>query len=291
VLDRPSIIPVSPVKAYAFPAISGAIGGLGLGIGIVLLRALISTRLRTREEVALAVGAPVRLSVGAIRRRGPLPGRRTPGQTRALEVLAHGLESACARAEGGKVKLAVGTLDNARDVELVVGVVAARLARAGRSVFLVDLSERARLERAVSRALATRGEQGSPAAAPVVFRPDGVPSLARGPLHAETSTASELAMDEPRRAAWDTADVVITLTEVDPGIGMDDLVTWADSLVLVVTSGRSSVERLRTTGELVRSAGLDLEFVLLLGADGTDETFGSPEALDTTPAEARAANR
>jgi hypothetical protein len=41
-----------------------------------------------------------------------------------------------------------------------------------------------------------------------------------------------------------------------------------------VTSGLSSVERVRTAGDLVRSAGLDLRFAALLHADDTDVSSG-----------------
>jgi hypothetical protein len=41
-----------------------------------------------------------------------------------------------------------------------------------------------------------------------------------------------------------------------------------------VTSGLSSVERVRTAGDLVRSAGLDLRFAALLHADAADVSSG-----------------
>ena len=41
--------------------------GLVLGLGIVIVRALVSDRLRRRDDVAHALGAPVNLSVGSVR--------------------------------------------------------------------------------------------------------------------------------------------------------------------------------------------------------------------------------
>ncbi len=294
VLDAPSLVPVSPLKAFLLPAASGLIGGAGLGVGIVLLGALTSTRLRTREEVAVAVGAPVRMSVAEV--RGPWrwlrlgSGRDTAA--RNLDLLVHGLGSACVRQGGRPVRLAVGTLDGSRDVELLVATLGVRLSLAGRSVLLVDLSERGRLEKAVSQAIDRECRQGSPAAAPTVFRPEGVPALARGPLDRRTHPATGPGDEGALRSAWDSADVVLLLADVDPSVGVDELATWAHRMVLVVRSGHSSVERLRTTGELVRSAGLELSHVLLVGADRSDETLGSPDsAAAIQVAEPREASR
>ena len=56
----------------------GLIMGLAVGLGIVIIRALVSDRLRRRDDVAYALDAPVKLSVrtlGAHRRLAPWPGR------------------------------------------------------------------------------------------------------------------------------------------------------------------------------------------------------------------------
>jgi hypothetical protein len=46
-----------------------------------------------------------------------------------------------------------------------------------------------------------------------------------------------------------------------------------------VTAGKSSPELLETTAELVRSAGLELPFVMMVGADETDESLGAVDTL------------
>ena len=114
---------------------------------------------------------------------------------------------------------------------------------------------------------------------PVVFRPEGVPSLSRGPVGATAGT-SDLPKTDPRRPAWDAARVILTLAEVDPAVGVDHVKSWADQVVLVVTAGRSNAERLRTTAELLRAAGLKLSFVIMVGADRIDESLGLPDTPD-----------
>jgi hypothetical protein len=104
-----------------------------------------------------------------------------------------------------------------------------------------------------------------------------VPSVARGPVGASPRAATDLPEKDPLRPAWDNADVVLTLAEIDPAIGVEHLKSWADQVVLLVTAGRSSAELLRTTAGLIRSAALKLPFAVLVGADRTDESLGVPD--------------
>jgi hypothetical protein len=261
---------------------AGLILGLRLGVGLVLVQALTSGRLRRRDEVAVALAAPVRFSAGRISERPtwrPHLRRRRSSPERDLEILVHGLESALSAPKGRQARLALAAVDDVEDAALVVGRLAAHLAGTGKAVFLVDLSESGRLEAVVTKAL--EGEQQGPGrpVEPVVFRPDGPPLLARGPVGATANTPTELPKDDPRRADWNSAAVVLTLAEVDPAVGVDHLATWADRVVLLVESGRSSAERLRTTGELVRSAGLQLQFAMMVGTERTDESSGRSDPL------------
>ena len=68
VVDPAEVTPTSTIKAYFLPIVTGLIGGLALGAGWVLIGALTSDRLRRRDEVALALAAPVRFSVGRLHR-------------------------------------------------------------------------------------------------------------------------------------------------------------------------------------------------------------------------------
>ncbi|KHL10333.1 hypothetical protein CLV56_1079 [Mumia flava] len=136
----------------------------------------------------------------------------------------------------------------------------------------VDLEEdAARSDGVVSPAQAAPG--------PVVFRSESAAQLARGPLDG----AGDLPAGDRRRAAWDDAEITLTLVETVPDGGLESLASWADLAIPVVTTGRSSAERLRTTTELVRAAGLQLPFAVMVGCDPTDESIGREGASDEPP--------
>jgi capsular polysaccharide biosynthesis protein len=283
ILDPAKIVPRSELKRQVLAGGSALLVGGAMGVGLVLSMALTSTRLRRREEVALALGVPVRFSVGELRRRwsSHLPGR---GSERAkdLEVLVRGIDSAIAPRKRASRKsrparLSLATVDDIEATGLVICALAAQFTHRGLSVFLVDLSESGGLETRLSKALDRDHRPTDPSTAPVVFRPEGVPSFARGPVGSPHSLASDLPSDDPLRPAWDSADVVLTLAEINPAVGVDHLKSWADQVVLLVTAGRSSAERVRTTAGLLRASGLKLPFAVLVGADRTDESLGLPD--------------
>ena len=99
VLDAAAPIPPhSRLKHLLLYAAIGLIAGLALGLGIVVIRALVSDRLRRRDDVAHALGAPVKLSVGTVRLQ-PLAARPTRARGRRSRdiqrIVAH-LGTRCA---------------------------------------------------------------------------------------------------------------------------------------------------------------------------------------------------
>ena len=80
-------------------------------------------------------------------------------------------------------------------------------------------------------------------------------------------------------AAWDEADLVLVLVEVDPGIHLDSVRSWVNRIVPLVTAGRANGELLSTIAGLVAQAGVEMPFALLEGADRSDQTFGQPAPM------------
>jgi hypothetical protein len=182
----------------------------------------------------------------------------------------------------------VASIDNVGEAELLTASLAADLAVAGESVLLVDLGDHGGLSQRLVQALGRTGDSG-PAVAPTVLRPDGVPQLATGPYGVPAGTTGIVAEDDPRRRAWEEADVALVLTSIRLGSELELLSTWADDAVVLVTAGRSSAERLRTAAELLRSAGLALPFAMMVSSDEFDESLGQPDRPDTGEGTARKA--
>ena len=264
VVDPPEVTPTSVIKAYFLPVVTGLIGGLALGAGWVLIGALTSDRLRRRDEVALALAAPVRFSVGRLHRPWWwLLGRRA--RQRDVTALVDGL-SLMIDAEARQSRLALATVDDNLDAAVVLMRLARRCADRGLNVCAVDLSPDGQLEPLGAEArgpepLADRGHVD-------LVRRRGVTRLAPG----QAGGWSEK-MSRPE-AAGKRAQVVLTLVRVDAGTTLDSLTGWSHDAVLFVATGGSSAERLRTVSEQFRSSGVNLRFAVLVDTDATDVSSG-----------------
>lgn len=269
VVDPPAALPGLAKRTIALVLASGLIGGTALGCGTVLFLAITSDKLRRRADVASVLGVPVAVSVGRIAPVGaawrwfpPLAGvnhRRAEERQRLARAIEDELLGHPAR------RLAVAGLNNADDLGLAVAEVANDLGARDYTTTVLDLTERG--SNSLANALWSAGSS-SPSSA---LRPRGLPALARG-------TDDLLPVGQ-----WDDGEttpspalgeVMLVLADLDPAVGADHLAEWADRVVLVVTAGRSSVEKVRTVGEMVRAAGLDLRFAVLLRTERTDDSSG-----------------
>jgi hypothetical protein len=277
------LLPHSKLKSLIVYAAVGLILGLALGLAIVVIRALVSDRVRRRDDVAYALDAPVRLSVGTLRARRRLPGLPGRAARRDLDlrrVITH-LQNAVLRNTQGPVGLAIVAVDNAPVVAPVVAALATSCARRGYQVVAADLSLGAHL----SRQLGVKGsgthavsDNGVNFTAVVPDRDDAAPV---GPLPAAASAPAGLAQPEDALfALYASADVLLTLVTLDPALGGEHLATWATSAVVVVSTGQSSAERLRGISEMIRLAGTRLISVVLFGADKSDVSLGLTRTAD-----------
>jgi hypothetical protein len=101
-----------------------------------------------------------------------------------------------------------------------------------------------------------------------VFRPSVIPSLTRGPSDLETAEWDDVALAKARNG------VTLVIADVDPGVGLDYLTAWSDRAIVAVTAGRSSVELVRTTADLVRVARLKLQCAVVLRSRRDDISSG-----------------
>jgi len=269
VLDPASAVPVSPLKHRVLALASGLLGGTALGALIIVLGALTGTRLRRREDVAAATGAPVIRSTPRLPRRTSARTHwlRREGTTAGLQLLADGLQTVATGS--GTRRVALVTCDNEAGGLLLASLAGARLTGTHRNVFLTDLSRSGRLGESVR---STVGVALGPAVTPTVHRPAGSPTLTRGPLAGDRGAG--FGPNDPDGSRWEAADVAIAVAPADLDAGLDHLAGWAESAVLLVTAGRSTAEQLGTVAGLLRSAGLDVQAVLMVGTSRTDQSFG-----------------
>lgn len=270
VLDPATPLPPgSRLKRLIEYALIGLIAGLMLGMGIVIIGALISDRLRQRDDVARALGAPVRLSVGTVRisRRGASAAARNANIKRAAAYL----DRAVPPSPHGPASLAVVPVDDVGVPAACLVSLAVSCAQRGLRVVVADLCKgapTARLLGATDPGVQTVSLQDTSLTVVIPDRNDLMPV---GPFQSKTA---RLQAAEPVLTAAASADLLLTLTTLDPALGGEHLAGWARSAVAFVTAGESSAAKIYAVGEMVRLAGMSLVSGILVGADGTDETVG-----------------
>jgi capsular polysaccharide biosynthesis protein len=286
VLDPASPLkPASRVKHLALYVAAGFILGLLLGVSIVVIRALISDRLRRRDDVAYALGAPVKLSVGTIRVGRLLPGRRGLAAADGQDVrrIVGYLGKVVPPRSRGAAALAVVPVGDPRVAALALASLALGCAEGipGSQVILADLCPGApagRLLGVTHPGIHDVSVNDVQLGVAVADPDDAVPV---GPLGGGPGIALPDHATEPLAAACASADILLTLASLDPSLGGEHLPSWANAAVVVVTAGRSSFTKIHAVGEMIRLAGIPLVSAVLVGADKTDESLGvtpTPEA-------------
>jgi capsular polysaccharide biosynthesis protein len=278
VLDAAIPLAHSRYKPAALDAATGLLVGLVLGLGIVILRALLSDRLRRRDDVAYALGAPVKLSVGTVRVARWLPSRRGLAAADGHDVrriVAHLGKEVPPRSRGAAA-LAVVPVGDPRVAALALASLALGCAESlpGSQVMVADLCPGAPAGRllGVQRPGIHDVFVSDVQLGVAVADPDDVVPV--GPLGSGPGLARPDRATEPLAAACASADLLLTLAALDPSLGGEHLPTWANAAVVVVTAGQSSFTKIHAVGEMIRLAGTHLVSAVLVGADKADESLG-----------------
>jgi capsular polysaccharide biosynthesis protein len=282
ILDAAAPLARSHIRAPALYSLAGMLAGLTAGIIYVMIGALWTDRLRRRDDVARALGAPVKLSVGPIRVPSWRPGRRGLTVTRSRDVqrIATQIRAALPNEPGGRAAtLAVVAVDNPRLAAIPVLAVAIAHARAGFQVVLADLSEGAAAAKllrvtgpGVRVVTAERQQFALVVPGPQDLTPEGPLRHVTDPARIRPDYATR-----PLVAAYQSADLLLTLVTLDPAVGADYLTTWATDATAMVTVGESSATRVHAAGEMMRQAHLPISSAYLLGADKNDLSVGRPQ--------------
>jgi capsular polysaccharide biosynthesis protein len=242
----------------------GLVAGLALGMAIVIIGAITSDKLRRRDDVAGALAAPVRLSVGR-RKREANTGRVVSHLRYVTPVHSHGTAG-----------LAVVAVENAPLVAPMVVALAVSWAREGKKVVLADLAGGVLAKNLgiQTPGVSTVSVQGQKLTAVIPARDDIAPI---GPAYRRTESPRP---GEELLAACASADLLLTLATLDPAFGGEHLVTWATDAVAMVTAGKSSAVRIHAVGEMTKLSGTRLVSAVLLGADKDDESLGTAPTPD-----------
>jgi capsular polysaccharide biosynthesis protein len=274
VLDSAALGKHSRLKPLVLHAAIGLAAGLALSLGVVVVLAIISDRLRRREDVARVLGAPVELSVPTISLSRWRPSRRGLAASGSKDVsrLVAYLGEAAARSRRGLASLAAVPVDEVELVAICLTSLAISCAQQGLRVVLADLCDGAPAARLLRvREVGVQDVRVEDARL-IVAVPGGNVIYAAGPLGSSSHGADA---DDEVAAACSSADLLLTLAALDPSVGGDYLAGWTSSVVAFVTAGRSSAERINSVGEMIRLARIPRVSAVLVGADKTDETLGT----------------
>jgi capsular polysaccharide biosynthesis protein len=279
VLDPAVALPRSRFRYPLLYGGGGLIGGLVIGMGLVVVQALLSKRPRSRLEVSRALGAPVLLSV--VRSRPGRGGLEAANGDRDIQRIVAHLQRAVPEPDGsGLATLAVVAMDDPGVAALSVVALAAARARAASKVVIADLTPGLAVAGLLGVTppgirVARAGDTELLVALP---EPDDV--MPAGPLRQTGTPARSRATQRPLDRACGSADLLITLTTLDPALGAGDLGTWADEAVVILTAGRSSATRIHAVGEMIRLADVSPASAVMLGADKFDESLGMDALVD-----------
>ena len=277
----------SKIKDVLEYVLSGLVGGLAIGLGIVIVRELISDRLRRRDDIAAALGAPVRLSVGRLSKRRFLPGGLSAaGRARDLRRIAAYLRASVARSSRRPATLAVIAVDNAQEIAPAVVILAELCAKEGRRLVVADLVPGAPVAKVLGTTSAGTQKGRNGAAPLIVIIPPEAGLVPSGPLR--PAVAGRLAAPPTKAvvAAAKQADLLVTIAELDPAVGGEHLSTWAEAAVAVFTAGRTRATRAYAVGEMLRLSGIHAVSGIVVGSDTTDESLGTAPVPDSAVAAA-----
>jgi hypothetical protein len=272
ILDNATLTYQSRLKRLLPRPAVGFVLGLVLGMGFVVIRALSSDKLRRRDDVARALGAPVQLSVGPVPEGGLLRRKRglAAADTASVRRIVTHLSGMLPASSRGPAALAVVPVGDPGAAALAVASLALSYAQQGNRVAVADL---------VSGAPAGRLLDGGQPGVRTVHMHGveltlAVPEPEEVALIGPFSRAQRSSFSDEVAAGCASANLLLTLTALDPSLGADYLRTWAASAVAVVTAGESSWTQIHAAGQMLRMAGVPPISAVLIGADKHDESLG-----------------
>ncbi len=289
-----------------FNLILGILGGLALGVGIVVVRELTSGKLRNRQDIAAAAGAPVLRSIRLPGRRAlPARGARLARVWKKPGVsFERGVHAIAAEIGLGKTTdaVVVASVDSDGEAALLVLRLAQDLMVAGRKPLVADVSDGASTLQGVLVSTGLLRESSDEGEAP---RKWFLPTEADATSGSWTGLNTGSLKVMPGRARrWTVSSKSSVLADADllivysrdwfggdepPTLDVAGLALLPG--LLVVGSGRTSGETIRRHAEALDQLSAEPAGVIVLQPDRFDETTGqldAPPASGATPLRSRA---
>jgi len=275
ILDPALATPRSRLKYPLYYFGGGLAGGLAIGLALVAVLALVSTRLRRRDDIARALGAPIRLSLGRVRPAGrSLTAARRP---EIRQIVAH-LRRLVPLENSAPAALALVAIDAPDVAAVALASLALSYAREGKRVIVADLTPDAAAVRLLGRTDAGVHNVTVDGQQLVVARPDADDMAPLGPRPDPGSALHDgNRPNRPLDRVYAAAEVMLTLAILDPALGADHLATWTADSAVILTAAESTGTKIHTIGQMIRLAGVSLVSGILLGADKNDVSFGVPD--------------
>ena len=250
----------STLRAAASNGVAGAIAGLLVASGFLILQEIAGDRVHRRSDIARLLGAPVAASTPARRRWGRSGPRHlrdhlAGGRTDHLPLVEH-LREVVETSTDSASGVLLASVGSHGDTAWCAGLLTADLVRTGRSVLLVDALP------------------GGPLAQLVPTVRDEMATRTGGSI---VVLSYDQVLEDPT-LFWrlrHESDAVVAVASVEPAVGAQHLrVFGAPVVVAVVTAGRPTSTTLRSTAELLDAAGLPLRSTIVVSADWADPTTG-----------------
>jgi capsular polysaccharide biosynthesis protein len=272
----------SAAKFAVIYSIMGLVVGLVVGLAIVIIGALISNKLRRRDDIAEALGTSVNLSVGPLgSSRLPALRRKTKNaEHRDMQRIVSHLRDAIPDPEskGEAPALGLVPVDNDKDAAKALVATARACAQDGQKVLVADLcpgAPAAHLLKVGDPGVRKVTVDGVELSVAVPAKDEVLPA---GPVHRSRQGRAAVSTDDDLVNAYSEADVLLTLVSLDPALGADHLRTWVGDTVVMVSAGRATWMRIHAVGEMIRLARIPLVSAILAEADRTDESMGLTQA-------------
>ena len=262
VLDPPVASLVHTKKIFAEDGLSGLVAGLAVGVGALVIGAIISDRPRRRAEVAALLGAPVELSLRGDAEPAWLPGasarRQVKRPSSGLRLAQERLRGKLAHLPRQSLALVSAGKGSAGTAAVLLAGTAISLAAEDKRVALVDMAE----GRPLARLFRVSAKDGS------------VQTVAMGGRQVRLAVAPEDVSALDRAEVSRGADAVLVLANANPAVGTEQLRSWVEGAVVLLRAGKASDILIEAAGEMLRGAGVPPLAGILIGADRGDETSG-----------------